>query len=160
MRSSTVHRQVNVTENVEEEADAKDDAEPDDDVGDDANPGTSLEQILQTEAEVLAAELNEAEQEGVDPQVLDDLETGIEQAAEALVTMREARQQLQSVRKDRGYKKHGESSAFKSSGSSQVASRKASGKFPCMTVERAATGPAMRNANGRDKVWVERSLRL
>ena len=105
LKSSTYHRQVNVTENIEEEPDAKDDGEPADDAGDDAEHGTSLEEILQTEAEVLAAELNEAEQEGVDPQVLDDLEIGIEQAAETLVTMREARQQLQSVRKDRGYKK-------------------------------------------------------
>ena len=131
LKSSTYHRQVNVTENIEEEPDAKDDGEPADDAGDDAEHGTSLEEILQTEAEVLAAELNEAEQEGVDPQVLDDLEIGIEQAAETLVTMREARQQLQSVRKDRGYKKPGDPSTFKHSGSSQVASRKASGKFPC-----------------------------
>jgi hypothetical protein len=82
LKSSTYHRQVNVTENIEEEPDAKDDGEPADDAGDDAEHGTSLEEILQTEAEVLAAELNEAEQEGVDPQVLDDLEIGIEQAAE------------------------------------------------------------------------------
>ena len=131
LKSSSHPRQANVTENVDEDVDA--DAEvpagesPD---GHDDAGGQTLEEILQTEAEVLAAELHEAEQEGVDPQVLDSLESGIEQAAETLVTMREARQQLQSVRKDRGYGKS-DGSSFKHSGSSQAASRKASGKFPC-----------------------------
>lgn len=43
----------------------------------------------------------------------DELESGCEQAAEALVTMREARQQLQTVRRDRGYGKAGERSTMK-----------------------------------------------
>ncbi|CAL1173629.1 unnamed protein product, partial [Cladocopium goreaui] len=128
MKSGTSTRQVNITENPDEEAaveeELHDEAEGQD------GPSSSLEEILQTEAEVLAAELHEAELEGVDPSVLDSLESGIEQAAETLVTMREARHQLQSVRKDRGYGKS-DGSTFKHSGSSQVANRKASGKFPC-----------------------------
>ena len=56
-----------------------------------ASPG-SLEEVLQAEAEVLAAELQELEEDGdVDPQLLDELESGVEAAAESLVTMREAR---------------------------------------------------------------------
>jgi len=128
MKSGTSTRQVNITENPDEEAaveeELHDEAEGQD------GPSSSLEEILQTEAEVLAAELHEAEQEGVDPSVLDSLESGIEQAAETLVTMREARHQLQSVRKDRGYGKS-DGPTFKHSGTSQVANRKASGKFPC-----------------------------
>ena len=104
LKSSIFHRQVNVTENVEEEAeDGADDAGPDESTGDVQEPSSSLEEILQTEADVLTAELNEAEQEGINPAVLDNLESGIERAAETLATMREVRQQLQSVRKDRGY---------------------------------------------------------
>ena len=129
LKSGTSVRQANVTENAGE--DVLEEEPNDDDEAQDGVPSSNLEEILQTEAEVLAAELHEAEQEGVDPQVLDSLESGIEQAAETLVTMREARHQLQSVRKDRGYGKNVDGSSFKSSGSSQVASRKASGKHPC-----------------------------
>ena len=72
MKSGTSTRQVNITENPDEEAaveeELHDEAEGQD------GPSSSLEEILQTEAEVLAAELHEAEQEGVDPSVLDSLE--------------------------------------------------------------------------------------
>lgn len=50
------------------------------------------------EAEILASELEQAEQEGVDASILQDLEHGIEAAAGALVTTREARQALVIVR--------------------------------------------------------------
>ena len=60
----------------------------------------NVEGIGQLE-EVLQAE--QAEQEGVDASILQDLEHGIEAAAGALVTMREARQALVIVREDRGY---------------------------------------------------------
>ena len=84
LKSSTCHRQVNVTENVEEEAeDGADDAGPDESASDVQEPSSSLEEILQTEAGVLAAELNEAEHEGIDPAVLYNLE----RAAETLVTV-------------------------------------------------------------------------
>ena len=142
-----------MTENVDEDADA--DAEvpagesPD---GNDDAGGQTLEEILQTEAEVLAAELHEAEQEGVDPQVLDSLESGIEQAAETLVTMREARQQLQSVRKDRGYGKS-DGSSFKHSGSSQAASRKASGKFPCYDCGERSLGRGLHLQEAWSRPW-------
>ena len=140
MKSGTSTRQVNITENPDEEAaveeELHDEAEGQD------GPSSSLEEILQTEAGVLAAELHEAELEGVDPSVLDSLESGIEQAAETLVTMREARHQLQSVRKDRGYGKS-DGSTFKHSGSSQVAIEKLLENSPAMTVARTATGPVM-----------------
>ena len=65
----------------------------------------NLDEVLQAEAEILACELEEAENEGIDEDIIQNLETNIEAAAETLVTMREARQQLASVRKDRGYGK-------------------------------------------------------
>ena len=68
-------------------------------------PTASLEDVLPTEAEVLASELEEAVQEGVDVHLLDDLEGSMEDAAEALLSMREARQKISEVRKDRGYGK-------------------------------------------------------
>ena len=63
----------------------------------------TLEEV-QAEAEVLAAEIQELEEEGsVEPQLLEDLENGVEAAAESLVTMREARTKIAEVRKDRGF---------------------------------------------------------
>ena len=51
--------------------------------------------MLQTEAEILAAEIQELEEEGsIEPQLLEELETGVEAAAESLVTMREARTKI------------------------------------------------------------------
>lgn len=52
---------------------------------------------------IAPTELEAAEQEGVDPEFLDSVEAGFEQAAETLVTMRKARARLAEVRKDRGY---------------------------------------------------------
>ena len=82
-------RQANVAEQMDEdEAELVDGG----DGGEDDAPNPSLEEVLQAEAEVLAAELEEAEAEGVDPVMLNELEYGVERAAETLVTMREARQ--------------------------------------------------------------------
>ena len=64
-----------------------------------------LEEILQTEAEVLAAEIEAMEEDGVDPGLIDGLERGIDQAAESLVTMREARNKINEIKRDRGYGK-------------------------------------------------------
>lgn len=64
-----------------------------------------LAEILKTEAEALAAELDEAADQGVDPGTLQEVEGTVESAAEALVTMKEARSRLAEVRKDRGYGK-------------------------------------------------------
>ena len=67
----------------------------------------TLEEV-QAEAEVLAAEIQELEEEGsVEPQLLEHLENGVEAAAESLVTMREARTKIAEVRKDRGFGKIG-----------------------------------------------------
>jgi hypothetical protein len=64
-----------------------------------------LETAIQKEAQAFAAELEEAEQDGLDPSTIETLESNFEAAAETLVTMREARNRLQEIRKDRGYKK-------------------------------------------------------
>ena len=84
------------------------DAEPDDDVelmeaDNEAEP--NLEEILKCEAEALAAELDEAADNGVDPSTLQEIEESVETAAEALLTMKEARTKLQEVKRDRGYMK-------------------------------------------------------
>ena len=42
------------------------------------------------------------EEEGIDGETLNELESGVEKAVESLVTMREARHKLQEVRKDCG----------------------------------------------------------
>ena len=82
--------------------------EPEDEelIPDDGQPNEpTIEEVLQTEAELLAAELEELETEGCDPHVLEELEQGMEQAAESLLTMREARTRIAEVKKDRGYGK-------------------------------------------------------
>ena len=101
-------RQALVAEGVEE-----DDAPPEGDeeelIPDDTQhglaEGLTIEEVLQTEAELLASELQELETDGCDPHVLEELESGMEQAAESLLTMREARTKIAEVKKDRGYGK-------------------------------------------------------
>ena len=92
-------RQAMATEAEENEAE-NDEEEQD---MEESPPPVSLEEVLQTEAEVLATELEEAVQDGVDSHLLDDLEGSMENAAEALLSMREARQKISDVKKDRGY---------------------------------------------------------
>lgn len=85
----------------------------------DAGPN-SLEEVLQLEAECLAAELQELEDEGgVEPSLLEELENGVESAAESLVTMREARNRIAEVRKDRGFGKVGSGKGGSSKGGKQ-----------------------------------------
>lgn len=105
--------------------------EPSQEADDGGQP--SLEEVLQAEAEELANEIQQAEQEGLDGDLLNDLEAGVEQAAESLITMREARGKLAEVRKDRGYGKAGSSgqSGSKGSGKGGTQAKKLSGKFPC-----------------------------
>ena len=107
-----------VLETVAEEGDAELDGEQ------------NLEAIMQSEAECLATELQEAEEQGVDRQMLEEVETQFEQAAEALVTMKEARSRLQAVRKDRGFGRPGSHGGGKSN-EGVPAARKASGRYPC-----------------------------
>ena len=111
---------------------AGDDQEPEAELDDTANP-VGLEDILQTEAECFAAELQDAEAHGVQSDVLAGMEQRFEQAAEALVTMKEARSQLQAIRKDRGYGKPADAKTGSGKGAAggQISSRKSSGKFPC-----------------------------
>ena len=101
-------RQALIAEAPEETYEPEEEEElvPADD-GDGAQAQT-LEEVLQTEAEILAAEIQELEEEGsIEPQLLEELETGVEAAAESLVTMREARTKIAEVRKDRGFGKIG-----------------------------------------------------
>ncbi|CAL1174258.1 unnamed protein product [Cladocopium goreaui] len=119
-------RQANVTETEEDEA-------PEDEEEPTAEPegGGNLEEVLQAEAEILATELEEALEDGVDADFIQSLEDSVESAAEALVTMREARHQLAEVKKDRGYGKVPPSGSAASSAKSKVDAKKSSGKYPC-----------------------------
>ena len=126
-------RQSNVTEIDEEDEWVGEEGDGGDDGGD--HQAYSLEEVLQAEAEDLANELDQAEKEGLDAELLTDLESGVEQAAESLITMREARGKLAEVRKDRGYGK-APSSTSSSPGKgrphgNQATARKQSGKHPC-----------------------------
>ena len=125
VKSGSQARQANVTETLEEVGEE----EPADNESEE--PVGQLDEVLQAEAEILACELEEAEQEGIDPELIQDLESGIEAAAETLVTMREARQTLASVRKDRGYGKADGGKGVGKKSSAQTAVRKKSGQHPC-----------------------------
>ena len=134
-KSSTSHssgqtRKVYLTEVPEEaDGDGEDDfGEPADggDAAVEAAPDQSLESYLQSEVECLATELQEAEEQGADHEAIASVEADFEQAAEALVTMKEARSRLQEIRKDRGFGK-----PATASGKDVPAARKASGRHPC-----------------------------
>ncbi|CAK9100240.1 unnamed protein product [Durusdinium trenchii] len=86
----------------------------------------SLEEVLQAEAEILATELEEAVDDGIGPDIIQDVEETVESAAEALLTMREARSKLAEVRKDRGY---GKASTGADSPKGKMANKKS--KLPC-----------------------------
>ncbi|CAJ1353490.1 unnamed protein product, partial [Effrenium voratum] len=101
--SSSQRTSALVTEAPAEEETQQDEDELIPDEGQ-ADP-SSLEDVLRSEVEVLAAELQELEEEGVDHGLMEELESGVEQAAESLLTMREARQRIAEVRKDRGFGK-------------------------------------------------------
>ncbi|CAE7790137.1 Mfsd6 [Symbiodinium sp. CCMP2592] len=95
-------------ETEDETAEYEEGGEDDELKADTGDREAGLDELLETEAEALAAELEQqAEQEGCDEQVLGNLEDSYGSAAEALVSMREARAQLQAVRKDRGFGKAG-----------------------------------------------------
>ena len=59
---------------------------------------------LQTEVECMAAELDELAEQGLDEGELAGLEETLDSAVEALVTMKEAKSQIASLKKDRGFK--------------------------------------------------------
>ena len=59
---------------------------------------------LQTEVECMAAELDELAEQGVEESDLAGLEETLDSAVEALVTMKEAKSQIASLKKDRGFK--------------------------------------------------------
>ena len=64
--------------------------------GENGGDELSLEAYLEAGVECLATELQEAEDHGADPDLMSGVETDFEQAAEALVTMKEARSKLQA----------------------------------------------------------------
>ena len=79
----------------------------------------SLEEVLQAEAETLANEIQELEADDtIDPALIDELGSGVEAAAETLVTMREARHRIAEVKKDRGFGGGGGKSSGKGKGKS------------------------------------------
>ena len=130
-------RQAHVAEQDEGEPEAEDaDAYLEEDGDADAvDVPPTLEEVLQTEAEVLATELEQAAEAGADEEVLEGLEASVEAGAEALVSMREARSRLQAVRKDRGYKAHAPTVGGRGEGRGRgiggAALRKQSGRHPC-----------------------------
>ena len=118
-------------EETEENADYEEEAEPAE--GDDGGP-QSLEEVLQTEAEQLASEIQMLEEDGnLDPSLVEELESGVEAAAESLVTMREARSKIADLRKDRGYGRVGSApgSPSKPHGNQVNSSKKTSKCFDC-----------------------------
>jgi hypothetical protein len=64
----------------------------------------------------------------VESSILEGLETGVEQAAESLVTMREARSKINEIKKDRGYHRNSSNPKLKLNGN-QVEKKK--GKTQC-----------------------------
>ena len=121
-RSPSQHRQAFVADTHEEE-----ELVPDEPELEENGESPNLEEVLQAEAEILATELEEAVEEGVEAALVQDVEETVESAAEALLTMREARQKLAEVKKDRGYGKASPAADPKS----KVGAKKASGKHPC-----------------------------
>ncbi|CAK9109949.1 Copia protein, partial [Durusdinium trenchii] len=116
-------KQAMVSE-VEIEGDLEDDDELVADGGD--QPATSLDEVLQMEAEGLAQELEEAAECGLDSDTLQQVEESVEGAAEALLTMREAKVKLQEVKKDRGYGR-----ATPADQKGKMNPKKQSSKHPC-----------------------------
>ena len=106
-------------------SEVEDDADEDEEQADDGLEPQSLEELMQTEAEALAAELDAAAEEGVDEATLQEIENSVETAAEALLTMREAKTRLQEVKKDRG---NGKTDGSDKKG---TLAKKQSGKHPC-----------------------------
>ncbi|CAK9071940.1 unnamed protein product [Durusdinium trenchii] len=67
---------------------------------------SGLEEVLTAEAEVLAAEIQALEEEGMEPDVLEALECGKQSSIRATISpMREARHKIAEIKKDRGYGK-------------------------------------------------------
>lgn len=86
----------------------------------------NLEEVLKMEAEALVTELDQAVEDGLDPNMIQELEDSVENAAEALITMKEARTRLNEVKRDRGYGR-----APSDNSSSKASSKKTSGKHAC-----------------------------
>ena len=134
--------EVEETENDDEEhADAEDDG---------GDPG--IEDIIRSEAEALAAELDEAVEQGLDASTLQEIEETVENAAEALITMKEARTKLQEVKKDRGYGRAGTGGE----GASRSARRRLLGNTLKVSIAAfRAIGQVTLNAPSPERDWAE-----
>lgn len=129
-RTAVAPRQSYVAEN--DEADEVEDG--DEEMIPDDGGGTlpALEEVLQAEAAQLASDLEALEADGMEPELLEELESGVENAAEALVSMREARAKINDVKRDRGYGRAGVGSASSKPHGNQVNKAKLNTKcFDC-----------------------------
>ena len=109
-------RQAYVAELPDEEETLAADGDEEELVPDDDGGGpTSIEEVLQAEAEQLASELQDLEEQGCDPQMLDELEA-----------------KIQEVKKDRGYGKAGSMTMKSKPHGNQVPKQKANTRcFDC-----------------------------
>ena len=133
-RPPSQRRQAFVADTHEEE-----ELVPDEPEVEEHGESPNLEEALQA-AEILATELEEAVEEGVEAALVQDVEETVESAAEALLTMREARQKLAEVKTDPN---------------SKVGAKKASGKH-ASTVAFLAIGLVMPNAPSLEPALAEK----
>ena len=142
-------RSVNVTEqeeqwHAEEGEEAVDEHEAYETENLEENEDDEALQYLQDEVECFAAELEDLHAQGLEEGDLAELEEQLDGAVEALVTMKEAKQQIASLRKDRGY--HGGAGA----GGSSVEDKKKTGKcWDCHQTGHWAGDPACPKGRGK-----------
>ena len=113
---------------------------------------TDLAGVLKCEAEALAAKLDNAADLGIDAKTLQGVEETVENAAEALVTLKEARTKLAEVKRDRGLEGV---RLWRTRTSPTQRSRRATAS----TVACLATGLATRNVASRVQGWEESQSR-
>ena len=111
-------------------------------------------QQLQSMLEVMATEMDEAAAAGCDEEELAGLEEKMDDAVEALVTLREARTQINAMKKDRGY--HGSKNFMpksnkKPGGPSGKPNKKETTCFVCGLPGHWQGDPECRGAGGGSK---------
>ena len=144
----TPSRSVNVTEQDEqwhaEEGEEEGEEHETYEAENEEDPDDEALLYLQDEVECFAAELEDLHAQGLEEGDLAELEEQLDGAVEALVTMKEAKQQIASLRKDRGY--HGGAGA----GGSSVDEKKKVGKcWDCHQTGHWAGDPACPKGRGK-----------
>ena len=144
----TPSRSVNVTEQDEqwhaEEGEEEGEEHETYEAENEEEPDDEALLYLQDEVECFAAELEDLHAQGLEEGDLAELEEQLDGAVEALVTMKEAKQQIASLRKDRGY--HGGAGA----GGSSVDEKKKVGKcWDCHQTGHWAGDPACPKGRGK-----------